>query len=244
MRLCELVAPRAGSQPVPPSTSIGILACLEQRRHRSPAKGCALSPRQLSRPAPHLTAMSHATFPAVSPRALQRGRAEPPWGSLALPSPGCSSCQAAPCRSTPFRSRIRAITSAWHPALAAPTGEAWTSMSWVSRRTKLDPSWAHPAPARCCCPLLTAAMPFRSPSRHRPRALQPHPAGSAAGCAGLRCLGIPRAPRQVGEGRPPSEPTPPARRLQVPAAPAPSPAEGSHHRVGFSPSHCSPWGRG
>lgn len=164
MRLCELVAPRAGSQTVPPSASIGILVCLEQRQHRSPAKGCALSPRQLSRPVPHLTAMSHATFPAVCLCALQHGRAEPPWGFPCSPSPGCGSCQAAPCRSTPFRSRIRAITSVWHPALAAPTGEAWTSVSWVSRTTKLDPSWAHPAPARCCCPLLTAALPQSLPA--------------------------------------------------------------------------------
>lgn len=62
-----------------------------------------------------------------------------PMGLPCSPSPGCSSCQAAPCKSTPFRSRIRAITSAWHPALPAPTGKAWTSMCWVSRRARRIP---------------------------------------------------------------------------------------------------------
>lgn len=128
-----------------------------------------------------------------------------PTGLPRSPSPGCSSCQMALCKLTPFRSGIRAITSAWHLAPPALTGEAWTSTSWVSgRATRIPPGltslcsthrrWAALIGATmCCCPLLIASVPFHSPSRHRPWALQRLPAGSAACRAALRCLGIPRA---------------------------------------------------
>lgn len=49
MRLCRLVAPRAGSRIVPPPTSIGNLACLEQRQHCPPCDELCSVPMPVQR---------------------------------------------------------------------------------------------------------------------------------------------------------------------------------------------------
>lgn len=144
MRLCGLVAQRAGTQVLLPSTAIGGYCASH------PVNCCALSSHHFrARAACGCSGTCHLPDPYSLCDAAWPGRA--PTRFTCSPSSDCSSCQVAPCKLTLSRPRIWAITSAWHPALLALTGVAWTCTSWVSRRVRwippglplLQPSTAH-----------------------------------------------------------------------------------------------------
>lgn len=138
-RLCSLVAPRAGAQVVLLSAPVGAQhAC--SRDSAVPWCRAVPCPHACSGDMPHLAAGCSPPSRLRVPMYCCPCRALA--GLTCSPSPGCSSCPMAPCKSTLFGCRIPATTSAWPPALLALTGEAWTSVSWVSRKV----SWIPPVP--------------------------------------------------------------------------------------------------